>query len=356
MNYSTDAIYSIVGRDDKVAVLTFKEGTGSFAKYGETLTVVFSYDQFEREKYEKRFAEKVDENIIGKVKARYLGYDLPAEKVEYLKTTGIDSGDIFTIFSSPWPHTNVFHSQEKRSIKTIEVPIKKMPKGKDYDWIYGFHNRLLRDGAEFYPDENDFYIGMKLIYEPEEFTDAEKEYAYKDGKLLESIERHYLDVKFEMEITTPEEEQRWQELTRKFMDRNLETLKQELQDAGSSMQKLYTANPGLFKHLLTGTLKFSPRRLNGFKGRAIYIDWNGYLHVFIRHVSEFLWNPQDVMDVIKLVIENVDDEIQAFWKQFPDQRFSKYGAKSLYFEGDYYTFHIEADGRLSTFHRSKVKV
>ena len=152
------------------------------------------------------------------------------------------------------------------------------------------------------------------------------------------------------------------------METNIETLKQELQNAGSNMAKLYNQNKSLYKHLLNGTIKYLPERLNGFKGKPIYIDWKGYLHVFIRHVEEFkinnafedkdkfLWDPRDVTTVIKKVIESVEDEIQQFWKDKPGQRFSKYGAQSLYFEGDYYIFHIEGDGRLSTFHRSKKKI
>jgi hypothetical protein len=97
----------------------------------------------------------------------------------------------------------------------------------------------------------------------------------------------------------------------------------------------------------------------------IYIDWKGYIHVFISHVKEFrvggrfdnkdklLWHPSDVIPVIKNVISQVDDEIQKFWKVNPISRFSKYGVQSLYFEGDYYTFHVESDGRLSTFHSVK---
>jgi hypothetical protein len=152
------------------------------------------------------------------------------------------------------------------------------------------------------------------------------------------------------------------------MESNMTILKQELQNAGSSMAKLYNQNKGLCNYLLKGTLKYLPDRLNYIKNKPIYLEWNGYLHVFIRHVEEFkiknayegkdkfLWDPRDVMTVIKHVIESVDDEVQQFWKENPGQRFSKYGAQSLYFEGDYYTFHIESDGRLSTFHRTKKKI
>ena len=366
--YTLDGIYKTVGRDDKVAVLTFHPDSSAYKKYGETLTVVFIYDQFEREKYEKRFVENVDEDKSGNIKARYLGFDLPKEEVDYLKKEGINSEDILSIFPSPWPHQNLFHQEQKRAIKTIEVPMQKELKGGDYDWMYGFMRKMVKEGAEFFPHEKDSYLGMKLHYEPDKFTEEENAYGYPNGKLSESIERHYLDLRFDKEIITPEEEIRWHELTTKFMENNMTILKQELQNAGSSMAKLYSLNKGLCNFLLKGTLKYLPERLNYIKNKPIYLDWKGYLHVFIRHVEEFkinnayegkdkfLWDPRDVMTVIKHVIESVDDEVQQFWKENPGQRFSKYGAQSLYFEGDYYTFHIESDGRLSTFHRTKKKI
>lgn len=118
---------------------------------------------------------------------------------------------------------------------------------------------------------------------------------------------------------------------------------------------------------MKGTYQYTPHHLNVTGARAVFLDFKGYLHIFLRHVQEFetsanfmhkdnfLWNPEDVIMVMKQVIDSVDDEIQEFWKQKPDQRFSKFGEQSLYFEGDYYTFHIEVDGRLSTFHTNQKK-
>lgn len=228
--------------------------------------------------------------------------------------------------------------------------------------------KMVNEGSELFWHVKDFYLGMKLLYEPNAFTDEEKAYAYNEGILSKEISRHFLDIKIDKEIITPEEEVRWHELTSKFMENNMTILKQELQNAGSSLVKLHSQNKGLYNHLLEGTLKYLPERLNYIKNKPIYFDWKGYLHVFIRHVEEFkinnafdgkdkfLWDQNDVMTVIKNVIGNVDDEVQQFWKEKPNHRFSKYGAKSLYFEGDYYTFHVESDGRLSTFHRTKKRI
>jgi hypothetical protein len=85
----------------------------------------------------------------------------------------------------------------------------------------------------------------------------------------------------------------------------------------------------------------------------------------MRHVEEFKvnkhfenkdnfqWNEDDVFDVIGHVIKYIDNEYQKFREDKPSQRFSKFGKHSVYFEGDYYTFHIEANGRINTFYKNR---
>lgn len=368
MNYTTDQIYALVGRDDKVAVITFFPNSDAYEIYGESLTAVFEYNQKDREDYERRFQDGIDEEKSGKVKLRYLGFDLAKDKIEMIKSTGINSSDIFSIFTLDSPHHNVFHKEEKRSMVTHNIQITKEPKGGDYDWMYGFKRRLASEGVEFFAHEKELYLAMKLFYEPEQLSLEEKSFAYIEGKLNEAIELQLLEIKFDKEVISKEEETRWEYLTRKQMESNYDVLKNELQNAGSSIFKISSENAALYNHLMTGIHKYIPRRLNGFKGKPIYLDWKGYLHVFIRHVDEFkinmafenkdkfLWDPRDVIPVMKHVIEKVDDEIQLFWNEKPGQRFSKYGIQSFYYEGDYYTFHIEGDGRLSTFHRNRKEI
>ncbi|RZK09646.1 MAG: VWA domain-containing protein [Flavobacterium sp.] len=106
-------------------------------------------------------------------------------------------------------------------------------------------------------------------------------------------------------------------------------------------------------------------KLNAGGAKAIYLDVHSYLHIYMRHVEEmkvtdhfehkdnFQWKEEDVFTVIKHVIQDANDDIQKFFVDKPDGRYSCYGGMSRYFEGDYYTFHIEKDGRLSTFHKNK---
>ena len=254
------------------------------------------------------------------------------------------------------------YKEEKRTLRKIEIPVHVEPKGGDYDWMFGFKKQLIHDGVKLIPSSMESYLAMKLFFEQDKITDEEKSQIFDNGSIKSPIERKYLEIKMDKELSTSEEDNRFFELSKLHMNSNLEILKTELNKAGTNLSKLFILNAGLCHHLLKGTFLYIPERLNGFEGVPIYLDWKGYIHVFIRHVKEFnvgdryadrdklLWHPSDVIPVIKKVVSQVDAEIQKFWEGNPTSRFSQYGVQSLYFEGDYYTFHVESDGRLSTFH------
>lgn len=365
MSYTHEEIYSLVGRDDKVAVLTIKEGSESCELYGKDLTVVFLYNQFEREQFEEKYQAKADEASVGKIKAEYLGYDIPEDKIIQLKNVGINSNDLASILPSPWPHVNLYHKEQTRDIKKIKIPIKQEPKGGDYDWRYGFKKKLVNDGIGLPPHDREWYLAMKMFYEAENITEQEQLEISENGKIKTSIEEKFLEIKFDKKVISSDENTRLKELWSLSINENFEVLKSELNSAGISLKKLLSQDPALLQFLMKGTI---PRHLNIMGAKAIYLDFKGFLHVFLRHVKEFgiseqfkhkdkfLWNPDDVIMVIEKVIGSVNKEIQAFWEERPTQRFSKYGDQSLYFEGDYYTFHIESDGRLSTFHKNRKKI
>lgn len=368
MNYSTDDIYRLVGRDDKMAILYLLPNTESSENYGENLNVVFLYDKPTRERLEENHKNGLNETKFEYLRAKYLGTELDKLTIDKLAKTGINIQDISNLIPSPWPAKNVFHKKEIRSRDVIEIPLPQEEKGGHFDWLYGWNKKLRNEGALFFEYEMDFYLGLKYFYEPDSFTNEEKEWSFQESALKESIEKYYLDVKSEKELTNSDEEKRWEELFIKFVDINWKILESVLGEAGSSIAKLYSSNNILFKHLTMGTYKFTPHRLNDDFSKPIFLDWEGYLHIFTRHVKEFsigeafkekdkfYWAPKDIESVIEHLIEFLDEEIQEFWKAKPNQRFSKYGSQSLYFEGDYYTLHVEGNGRLSTLHRSKTKI
>jgi hypothetical protein len=367
MQYNIEELYKLTGRDDKVAVIDFIVGSDNYKEYGSSITVVIIYNQFEREKLERAFREGNLGQTHGKIRVKFLtGAELSSEQKNKLQTKGINSNEIKSVFPG-WVHENLFYEEKTRNIRILEIPIQKKPKGGDYNWMYGFKKSLVKDGIGLCPHEREWYLAMKYFFEELELSDDEHNEMYINGTLKPEIELKYLEIKLEREIISPEEEKKYEFLLLDSVMENYEVLKKEINSAGLSMQKLAHEKPELLRYFIKGTTHYIPKRFNILSKKAIYLDWKGFLHVFLRHVkgfeigqqskdkTKFLWSSDKITMVMENVIGLIDKEIQVYWEQSPNQRFSKYGEQSLYFEGDYYTFHIEANGRLSTFHMTKKK-
>jgi len=365
MNYTLEEIYALVGKDDKVATVNFKYESQSYVQFGREITLVFNYTQKERQNLDE-LLKKEHFDLNGFTKATYLGRSLSKEKVEKLKEEGINSEDIASIFYFKDSKANTFHSKETREIKTLVIPMESQSKGRDFDWMYGFTKRLVKDKIGITPHERNFYLGGKLYYEPENLTERELTEIYKENKILnEDVEYQFLFIKLMRQEISDEQKQKLGILFNKKRKKAFDVLDKHLQDVGSSMKKIFEVNVDKAVELFAKVDNFTDKKLSHTRSKIIYIDLHGYLHIYMRHVQEmkvnkhfehkdnFQWDEQDVFTVIENVLEQSMDEIQEFFNQNPNGRYSRYGEKSLYFEGDYYTFHIECDGRLSTFHKNK---
>lgn len=361
-------VYKLIGRDDKAGLLEFVPGSDAYQEYGETLNVVLVYTQAEREELEAILTTgSAAADVAGHVKARYLGFDLHEEKRQKLLATGVNTADINSIYSANGPSTNTFHSEATRSVNPLVIPIQKLPKGGDYDWIYGFAKAQVAQGIGLTPHERDFYLAAKLYFEPAAIT-PEEETEMRDGDSLKAgVEAELLNLKEEREDITPEERERATVLQQEHTNRCATILEQALQDAGSSLPKLLKKSPEQATKLLLSVVMFEDRKLNVDGKIPIYLDLPGYLHVYMRHVKEmkvgkafedkdnFQWAEKDVLMVMENVIRQVEDEVQQHFAQLPDKRYRRYGSQSVYYQGDYYILYIEPDGRISTFFKSKRK-
>jgi len=364
MDYTLEEIYALVGKDNKTSGLTFKFDSDAFKEFGNFITVEFIYTQAEREELDEKI-KNTPYSLTGKIKALYLGYDLLKEKVEKLKNEGVLSSDILNIQYYNGPTRNTFHSKEKRTIEKINIPTHILPNGKDLDWIYGFKKQLVQENIALCPEEKRFYLALKYYFDSDKLTETELNDIFGDDKELKEIEWEYLRIKLLKNDILEDEKKHLAVLMNVKARKNIEILDKYLNESGSSLKKLIKDNPTIAAKLINKAISFSEIRLNVDGDIPIYLDIHRYFHIYMRHVEEmkvnkqfehkdnFQWNEDDVNMVIEKVIQEVNPEIQEFFKNNPGKRFSKYKDESIHFEGDYYTFHIETNGRISTFHKNK---
>jgi hypothetical protein len=364
MNYSEEEVYSLVGRQDKTSTVIFKTDSDSFKLYGPHVTVLFLYTQYEREELDQR-TNIPESSTPGTIKVRHLTSDLSKEKVSQLEGAGINTEDIASILYFSADTQNTFHSKEKRTITKLEIPIHIQPKGRDIDWMYGFAKRLNDSGTGLSPKERQFYLAGKLYYEPEALADEEKNEVFQDGENMDpDVEFEYLKIKYKREESNDTEKRELAQCIRKKDNNDMNLLDKYLKETGSSLSKLAKDDLDSATKLLIRISTYHEKHINVVGKKAIYLDVDRYLHVHMRHVEEmkinkhfahksnFQWKEEDVLMVIDKVIDKINDEIQEFFEKNPGKRYSRYGRKSVYFEGDYYTLHIEPNGAISTFHRT----
>jgi hypothetical protein len=365
MNYSAEEVYGLVGKQDKTAGITFKSGTEPYERYGPFVTVQFLYGQREREELNQRIMNPASKTSA-RLKVKYLYGELLAEKVDQLESEGISTDDIAEIMYFKADENNTFYSTEMRTLNKIVIPFRVQPKGRDCDWAYGFAKRQVAEGIGLSPQERAFYLAGKLYFEPEELTTAEEAEIFPaSGSVNLRVEWEYLRMLFVREEATGDDKRKAFYLMKKRDDAAEKLLGEKLRETGSSWSKLINEDSDLAANLLVKVRLYEDRRFNVMGKVPIYLDLEGYLHVYMRHVEEmkvndrfaaktnFQLEEQDVRLVIRNVIEKINPNIQQFFERNPGKRYSRYGRTEVYYEGDYYTLHIEPDGRISTFHKNR---
>jgi len=366
MEYTREKIYRLVGKLDMVATLTLKENSEAFQKYGDSLTVVFMYEQAEREELDK-LIQDIHSSTHGRIKAKDLLFELPNDKKELLLEEGINSEDIKDILFLPFaPKPNPFHATEKRVLNKHIIEKDSLPKGGDLGWMYGFQKKRVQEGVIYPPNERNFYLAGKFYFEPQNLSEQEIQEIFDEADLMrEHVEMEFLDMKQMREEISEEEKQKLKILKGNKSRSRLAILDSYLKEVGSSFKKLSKKNPEQAIELLIKVQRFNERRLNVMGKYPIYMDIDSFLHIYMRHVEEFKvnqnfedkdnfqWNEDDVFFVMGNIIREVDDSYQKFREENPNSRYSRYGKQSIYFQGDYYTFHIEKTGRISTFYKNR---
>ena len=117
----------------------------------------------------------------------------------------------------------------------------------------------------------------------------------------------------------------------------------------------------LFEQIVKKALEFKEVRLNSFGHYPIYLTYESFIHMGLRHISEwrfndfynrkavFQLNEKDIIPTLRRVIDEINEEYQGIKAERPDYLFRRFGKNSIYLNGDYYMIHIASDGSVENF-------
>ena len=359
--FTQEEIYAYAGANDCVATLTLNQESAKL--YGESLTVVFVYYPKERIALEK---DRTALNDISNVKAKELLGKLDGSLYDQLLKNGIPAKDIVEMLVGPdSEENNTYASPLLRKPKVLEIPIEGEDNGKDIYFMYGALCHFIADGIGLTPEEHNEYLAYKIVLEREKLTDKEREEIFdKNGAIVnQEVGYFWLLWKKEAGKLTEKNKTDLMHLSQNRIANRFSLADKELQNMGLSFEKLAKTYPGKAALLFSKIVNFHEYRYNVVGKHLLYMSFESFLHIYLRHVKElavenqfgerskFQLAEKDLKATMDIVLGALNDEYQTYKDEHPNSRFFRKGNMAYYYNGDYYDVDILPDGQIGSFYK-----
>lgn len=361
--FTNEQLYEYAGEKDCVVTLKLKPGSPSALVYGEDLTVVFVYQLKERNKLS---VDKTALNDVSTVKAKELLHNINEELQEKLMTDGLEVKDIIEILVAPaTDEANTFGSTLLRKPKVFEIPFEAKSNGQDIGWMYGALCRFIAQGIALTPEEHAEYLAYKLILNNKELTEEERKEIFDENGSICNQEVAYFWLKWREDAGRLSEKDRenLHALSQNRFYVRLAVAERELKNMGLSLKKLSESHPEKAALLIQRILTFREHRYNVTGSHLMYLSFESFLHIYLRHVKELAVENQfeerskfqlaeaDLKYTMDAVLHAINEEYQAYKDKHPNNRFFRKGAMAYYYNGDYYAIDILPDGQIGSFYK-----
>ena len=359
--FTQEEIYEYAGAKDCVATLTLSQESAEV--YGELLTVAFVYYQKERIAIEK---DKTALNDISNVKAKELLGELDSSLHAQLLKDGVPTKDIVEMIVGPdTEDQNTYASSHLRKPKVLEIPIESKGNGDDIRFMYGALCHFISDGIELTPEEHNEYLAYKIVLEPEKLTENEKAEIFDENGAIVNQEVAYFWLMWKKNAgkLTEKNEKDLMQLSNNRIATRFELTDKELNSMGLSFDKLVKNNPKKAILLFSRIIDFHEHRYNIAGKHLLYMSFESFLHIYLRHVKEltvenqfgerskFQLAEKDLNATMSIVLGALNDEYQKYKDEHPNNRFFRKGSKAYYYNGDYYDVDILPDGQIGSFYK-----
>lgn len=359
--FTQEEIYEYAGAKDCVTTLTLRQEAAKV--YGESLTVVFFYYQKDRITLEK---DKTALNDISNVKVKELLGELDESLQNQLLKDGIPTKDIVEMLVGPAEdENNTYASSLLRKPKVLEIPFEGKGNGDDIFLMYGALCHFIANGIELTPEEHNKYLAYKIVLEREKLTEKEKVEIFDENGTIINQEVGYFWLLWKKGTgkLTEKNEADLKQLSQNRIANRLGLADKELQNMELSFEKLVKKYPEKAVLLFSRILDFYEHRYNIVGKHLLYMSFESFLHIYLRHVKElavenqfgerskFQLAEKDLKATMNIVLGELNDEYQTYKDKYPNNRFFRKGNMAHYYNGDYYDVDILPDGQISSFYK-----
>lgn len=282
--FTQEKIYEYAGAKDCVATLTLSQESAEV--YGESLTVVFVYYQKDRMALEK---DRMALNDISNVKAKELLGELDETLYTQLLKDGIPTKDIVEMLVGPASEeNNTYGSSLLRNPKVLEMPFQSEGNGDDIFFLYGALCHFIADGMELTPEEHNEYLAYKMVLEREKLTEKERKEIFDENGAIVNQEVGYFWLLWKKDTgkLTEKNKTDLMQLSQNRLANRFGIADKELQSMGLSFEKLVKSYPEKAALLFSKIISFHEHRYNVVGKHLLYMSFESFLHIYLRHVKE----------------------------------------------------------------------
>lgn len=367
--FSVEEVFSMFGKYDKFISIDFHPNSESAKKFGKSIMGTLIYNRRQRQDFNKLLESENIPRTNGNVRIKPSPLcKLSDAQVNNLIKTGFTSGDIFEI-----NHTAIDYKDSYLDKNTKEIPgtinIKFDPTGFNHELmsLYILEKRISENNKPLIKAEWDELYALKILYKISEISDiewTEKIFEKKSRTIKDSIRYHVYNSKLLRGIAlTKDESKDFAQLINHRYKLHAKLVDSEIKrSSNKKLQEFAKDNSELIQELKQNAFFFDTENLSPFGAKhPVFLDIERYLHIFIRHYKEFqigdwigsktpfLYNFKDIKRLIKIVIEQLQPQIDSAINE--GREFNIFDKKAYYFNGNYYVVHIDKNGRLLSFYQ-----
>jgi hypothetical protein len=364
--FSVEELYAMYGQyENKYIAIEFHKFSESAAKFGRNIAGVIVYRKNEREELEKILSEESVPRTNGLVKIDCNKHkELSEEQKAELLENGFQSGDVYEVLASNMPLVKSYNQLGAKEIPNT-IQVKFDPTGFDpnrmFLWVF---SQRIKNNGDLIDEEWAKFCGFSLFYEPSSVGfDVIKERAFNaDGKTKPLVRFYELEAKLFAKEITNEEATEFTQFLKDRRESRTEEIRYELKrSTNRTLEKFAEDFPNIFESLQKSIIQFETETLVYHETiKPIYWDYSSYLHIYLRHCDEleieghfenktkFQYSQKDIRRILKIAIESLRPQINVKLKEGKDFRI--YGDRSLYFNGNHYSLHIDSTGKVLAFH------
>ena len=358
MNFSYEELYYMYGQYDTLITITFQYNSDAYKIFGNTLMGDILYREDERDELEALLKEKPVPRTDRRIRILPSPViKLTVEQYEQAERYGFLASDIYEIMSYNKPRQNNFVANEKKEIQnTITLNVNSNPRELN-QLLFGFLNSRVKRNSPLSPEEKYKYLGLARHFGEDITADPYKQ--FNDNE--KAIRYHELNAKLtDLTIDEGDMKEFAQLMIERYNERE-NLIKVEIERSGGKIEAAAEKYGDEIKNLKKAAHSFNEDIIL-FGEKMVFLDLERFLHIYARHAEEthvgdgfgdktlFQYKYDDIIRIIKAVVESESDAIQEHFKTNLNRNFVRMGKRSTYYEGHYYRIEIEPSGRLLTFH------